>query len=139
MQQCHSYSIKNDQTCQQERQFEVRLSLLSSNDTKIRLDPSSSTTTIVIDDRRDEECCKLSFQINQSPFASFRRGQPPARHTKVVNDDLRPIKTGQARMYVLVCADDATPSNPTTPGRGVADVHAHTTNVCSVLGCGSVR
>ena len=42
-------------------------------------------------------------------------------------------------MYVSVCADDATPLNLTTPGRGVADVHAHTTDVCSVFGCGSVR
>ena len=65
LQQCHVYSIVNDQNCQlDEKQFKIRLSLLSSNDTKIRLDPSSSITTIVIDDRKDEECCKLSFQIN---------------------------------------------------------------------------
>ena len=64
LQQCHNYSIVNDQNCQLEKQFKISLSLLSSNDTKIRLDPSSSTTTIVIDDRRDEECCKLTFQIN---------------------------------------------------------------------------
>ena len=62
LQQCQNYSIVNDQNCQLERQFEIRFSLLSSNDTNIHLDPSSSTTTIVIDDRRDEECCKLSLQ-----------------------------------------------------------------------------
>ena len=61
LQQCHNYSIVNDQNCQLEKQFKISLSLLSSNDTKIRLDPRSSTTTIVIDDRRDKECCKLSF------------------------------------------------------------------------------
>ena len=61
MQQCHNYSIKNDQNCQLEKQFKISLSLLTSNDTKIHLDPRSSTTTIVIDDRRDEECCKLTI------------------------------------------------------------------------------
>ena len=63
LQQCHYYSIVNDQKCQLEKKFKISLSLLSSNDTKIGLDPSSSITTIVIDDRRDEECCKLSFQM----------------------------------------------------------------------------
>ena len=54
LQQCHNYSIVNEKNCQLEKQFKISLSLLSSNDTKIRLDPSSSTTTIVIDDRRHE-------------------------------------------------------------------------------------
>ena len=62
LQHCYNYSIVNDRNCQLEKQFKISLSLLSSNDTKIRLDPRSSTTTIVIDDRRDKECCKLTFR-----------------------------------------------------------------------------
>ena len=42
-------------------------------------------------------------------------------------------------MPVSVCANDATSSEPTTLGRAVADVHAHTTNNCVVCDCGSVR
>ena len=72
-------------------------------------------------------------------FASFSRGQPPARHTKVVDDDLRPLKSGQTRLSVPVCVNDATPPNPTTLGRGVADVHTHTNNCCGVCSCDSVR
>ena len=63
LQHCHNHSIKNDEKCQLERKFQIRLSL-SSNDTKIALYPSSLRATIVIDDKRDPECCKSSFQIN---------------------------------------------------------------------------
>ena len=73
-----------------------------------------------------------------SVFASFSRGQPPARHTKVVDNNLCP-KSGPTRLSVPVCANDATSSKPTTLGRDVADVHAHTTNNCVVCDCGSVR
>ena len=57
----------------------------------------------------------------------------------MVVDNLCHLKSGQTRMSVPVCANDATPSNPTTLGRGVADAHAHNTNVCSVRSCGYVR
>ena len=73
-------------------------------------------------------------------FASFSRGQPPARYTKVVDDDLRPLKPGQTHLSVPVCANYVTSPNPTTPGRDVVDVHAHTaTSDCIVCNCGSVR
>ena len=72
----------------------------------------------------------LSVRVSISViFASFSRGQPPARHTKVVDNDLRPLKSGQTCVSVPVCANDAASSNPTTPGRGAADDHAHTTNL----------
>ena len=66
-------------------------------------------------------------------FTSFSRGQPPARRTKVVDNDQCPLKSGQTCLSVPVSANDATSPNPTTQGRAVADVHAHTT------GSGSVR
>ena len=69
-------------------------------------------------------------------FASFSRGQPPARRTKVVDNNQCPLKSGQTRLSVPVCA---TSPNPTTQGRAVADVHAHTTCSCVVSVCGSVR
>ena len=57
----------------------------------------------------------------------------------MVDDDLRPLKSGQTCVSVSVCANDTASSNPTTPGRGAADDHAHTTNNCFVSSCGSVR
>ena len=44
------------------------------------------------------------------------------------------------KVYIcmFVCANDAAPSNPTTQGRDVADVHEQS-NVCSVCMCSSVR
>ena len=48
-----------------------------------------------------------------SVFASFSRGQPPARHTKVVDNNLCPLKSGPTRLSVPVCANDATSSKPT--------------------------
>ena len=68
-------------------------------------------------------------------FASFSRGQPPARHTKVVDNDQCPLKSGQTCLSVPVCANDATSPNPTTQGRAVADVHAHTTGGSVVARC----
>ena len=56
----------------------------------------------------------------------------------MVDDDLRPLKSGQTCLSVSVCANDTASSNPTTPGRGAADDHAHTTNSCFVYSCGSV-
>jgi hypothetical protein len=73
-----------------------------------------------------------------SVFASFSMGQPPARHTKVVDNNLCPLKSDPTRMSVPVCAM-TTSSKPTTLGRAVADVHAHTTYNCVVCDCGSVR
>ena len=72
-------------------------------------------------------------------FASFNRGQPPARRTKVVDDDLRPLKPGLTCLSVPVCADDAASPNPTTQGRDVADAHGQTNCGCVVSACGSVH
>ena len=72
-------------------------------------------------------------------FAPFNRGQPPARRTKVVDGDLRPLKPGLTCLSVPVCADDAASPNPTTQGRDVADAHAQTNCGCVVSACGSVR
>ena len=84
----------------------------------------------------------LSFSslfLSVSPFASFSRGQPPARRTKVVDDNLRPLKSGSTCLCVPVCAHDAVSSKPTTLGRDAADLNAHTTCGCVVSVCGSLR
>ena len=57
----------------------------------------------------------------------------------MVYNDLRPLKSGQTRLSVSVCVNDATSPNPTTPGRAVADVDTHTNNCCVVCSCDSVR
>ena len=67
----------------------------------------------------------LSFSslfLSVSPFASFSRGQPPAQRTKVVDDNLRPLKSGSTCLCVPVCAHDAMSSKPTTLGRDAADL-----------------
>ena len=69
-------------------------------------------------------------------FASFSRGQPPARRTKVVDDNLCPLKSGSTCLCVPVCAHDAM---PTTLGRDAADLNTHTTCGCVVSDCGSLR
>ena len=66
-------------------------------------------------------------------FASFNRGQPPARHTKVVDDNLRPLKSGSTCLYVPVCVHDAVSSKPASVG------HTQTTCGCVVSVCGSSR
>ena len=74
-------------------------------------------------------------------FASFLRGQSPARQTKVVDSNLRPLKSGHICLSVPGCANDATSSNPTTQGRVVANVHEQTNCNCGcvVSECGSVH
>ena len=67
------------------------------------------------------------------------RGQPPAQQTKVVNGNLCPLKPGQTRLSVQVCANDVASPNPTTQGRDVADAHVQTDCGCVVSACGSVR
>ena len=39
----------------------------------------------------------ISNTLNKKTFASFIRGQPPARHAKVVDNGLCPLKTGSTR------------------------------------------
>ena len=56
----------------------------------------------------------------------------------MVDGDLRPLKPGQSRLSVPVCANDAISPNPTTQGRDVVDAHAHTPTTV-VSACGSVR
>ena len=72
-------------------------------------------------------------------FASFIRGQPPARHTKVVDDNLRPLKSGSTCLCVSVCAHDVVSSKPSSVGRDTADLQAQTTCCCVVSDCGSVH
>ena len=71
-------------------------------------------------------------------FASFNRGQPPARHTKVVDDNLRPLKSGSTCLYVPVCVHDVVSASV---GRDAADLHTHTQTTCGcvVSVCGSSR
>ena len=59
MGQCHNYSINNDEVCELGAQFGVRLSLLTANDTELRLDPYTQEAVISIDESREPECCKL--------------------------------------------------------------------------------
>ena len=68
---------------------------------------------------------------------SFNRGQPPAWHTKVVDDNLRPLKSGSTCLYVPVCVHDAVSSKPASVGRDAADLHTQTTCGCVVSVCGS--
>ena len=82
-----------------------------------------------------------SFSIyHTSTMASFNRGQPPAWHTKVVDDGLGPLKTGSTHLYVPVCVNDAASSKPAPVGRDVVDQRTHTNNVsCAVCICASKR
>ena len=50
-------------------------------------------------------------------YTLFVRGQPPARHTKVADNGLCPLKTGSTRLCVPVCVNDAVFSKPTSAGR----------------------
>ena len=81
----------------------------------------------------------LLSDYNMLTFASFNRGQPPARHTKVVDDNLRPLKSGSTCLCVPVCAHDVVSSKPTSVGRDTADVHTQTICGCVVSDCCSVR
>ena len=65
------------------------------------------------------------------------RGQPPARHTKVVDNGLCPLKTGPTRLCVPVCVNDTILSKPA--GRNAVDGQAQTNNVSCVCICGSIR
>ena len=78
--------------------------------------------------------------LSSSAFASFSRGQPPARQTKVVDYGLSPVKTGSTHLCVPVCVNDTVFSKPTSVGRNVVDDQAQTNNIsCVVCVCGSVR
>ena len=52
-------------------------------------------------------------------MASFSRGQLPARHTKVVDENQRPLKTGSPGCGSL--RNDGTSSKPYCKGRDVAE------------------
>ena len=68
---------------------------------------------------------------------SFIRGQPPAQHTKVVDNGLCPLKTGSTHLCVPVCVNDTVLSKPA--GRNAVDGQAQTNNVSCVCTCGSIR
>ena len=55
----------------------------------------------------------------------FNRGPPPAWQTKVVDNNLCPLKSGSSRLCVPVCDDDAVSSNPTLVGQVAAEVHTN--------------
>ena len=61
-----------------------------------------------------------------SAMVSLSKGQPPAWHTKVVDDGLGPLKACSTRLYVLVCVNDAASSKPALVGRDVVDQRTHT-------------
>ena len=60
------------------------------------------------------------------PMALFNRGQLPARQTKVVDENQRPLKTGSPGCGG-VCNNDVSPSKPCSQGRGGIDA-LHATN-----------
>ena len=53
-------------------------------------------------------------------MASSSRGQLPARHTKAVDENQRPLKTGSPG-YRVVSGNDVTSSKPCSQGRDVID------------------
>ena len=57
----------------------------------------------------------------------------------MVDGSLCPLKAGQTRLSVQVCANDVASPNSTTQGRDVADAHVQTDCGCVVSACGSVR
>ena len=82
----------------------------------------------------------FSTFLSTRAFASFNRGQPPARQTKVVDSHLCPLKSGGTCLCVPVCASDTVSLKPTSVGRGTVDVSAQANSVtCDVCCCGSVR
>ena len=80
-----------------------------------------------------------SFHINHtSDMALFSKGQPPAWHTKVVDDSLGPLKAGSTCLCVPVCVNDAASSKPALVGRDVVDQRIHTNNIsCTICVCAS--
>ena len=59
----------------------------------------------------------------------------------MVDDNLRPLKSGSTCLYVPVCFHDAVSSKPASVGRDAADLHTQTTCVvddCVVSDCGSL-
>ena len=65
------------------------------------------------------------------PMASFSRGQLPARQTKVVDENQRPLKTGSPGCGG-VCNNDVSSSKPCSQGRGGIDA-LHANNVLFVV------
>ena len=77
-----------------------------------------------------------SFSIYKSH--GVNRRQPPAWHTKVVDNNLGPLKTCSTHLYVPVCVNDAASSKPAPVGRDVVDQRTHTNTVsCAVCVCAS--
>ena len=67
---------------------------------------------------------------------SSSRGQLPARHTKVVDEDQRPLNTGSLGSG-LVCIND---SKPSSQGRDMTDEsQTGDIHVCRSVRCGSKR
>ena len=56
----------------------------------------------------------------------------------MVDDNLRPLKTGSTHLCVPVCAHEVVSSKPASVGRDTADLHTHTNCGCVVCNCGSV-
>ena len=70
-------------------------------------------------------------------MASSNRGKLPARHTKVVDESQRPLKTGSLGNG-RVCGNDVLPSKPCSQGTGEIDV-SQTYNVSHTACCGSSK
>ena len=54
-----------------------------------------------------------------SMMASLDRGQPPAWHTKVVDESQRPLKTGSKPICVSVCDNEVTSFKVQFTGEGM--------------------
>ena len=67
-------------------------------------------------------------------MASFNRGQPPARQTKVVHHGFGCIKAGSTGLG-SDCRNDDISLKPSVEGRGIADVQQSTVTKCGSDRC----
>ena len=67
-------------------------------------------------------------------MARLRRGQPPARQTKVVHHEPGCLKAGSS-CGGLGCRNDVTSSKPTSVGRDVAEALQSRVSKCSSTRC----
>ena len=64
-QQCHNYTIKQDEDCElpgnPDSLFKLRLALITTDDDALHISSHSEVTTVFIDDTAEPECCKLLY------------------------------------------------------------------------------
>ena len=71
-------------------------------------------------------------------MASLNRGQPPARHTKVVHQGPRCLKAGSKGEVESNCSHDVVSSKPVT-GRDMTDVVQSEVTSCGNKRCQNLR